>query len=53
LSQGKTFADIGFVRNISLRTAKDYLDAAEAKFGVRTAKEAAALFLAGRQGYDL
>jgi DNA-binding CsgD family transcriptional regulator len=47
-SEGRTFPDIALVLNMSPRTVKDYIDSAKAKFGVRTAREAAALFLMGR-----
>jgi DNA-binding CsgD family transcriptional regulator len=44
-SEGRTFPDIALVLNISPRTVKGHVDSAKAKFGVRTAREAAALFL--------
>jgi len=43
--QGKPFPDIGLILGISPRTVKDYIDSAKVKFGVRTAREAAALFV--------
>jgi DNA-binding CsgD family transcriptional regulator len=43
-AQGKPFPDIGLILDISPRTVKDHIDSAKAKFGVRTAREAGALF---------
>lgn len=48
-AQGKTFPDIGLVLGISPRTVKDYIDNAKRKFGVRSANEAARLFLAAEK----
>lgn len=38
--QGKTFADIALILNISPRTVKDYVDTAKVKFGVRSVRDA-------------
>jgi len=43
-AQNKTFADTGIILRISPRTVKDHIDNAKRKLGVRTAREAAALF---------